>query len=477
MAGKTTIDPATVSLVASGGFRALIRNVSESSWFGPLQPLAPVAPAGTPPRELDYPFGYNLNVLPRASEAVSFADLRNLADGYDLLRIVIETRKDQVAKVPWTVRIKAKQGLSGRKVQEMSAADARVKSLIRLLQSPDGENSWQTWIRAALEDVFVTDALSILPIRGPQGVEKLRIIDGATISRKIDTQGFTPEPPSIAYQQIIKGLPAVDLTTDDLIYRPRNVRSHKIYGYSPVEQIIVTVNLAIRRQLFQLGFYTEGNIPEAIVSAPDTWTPDQVKQMQVWFDATLSGNLAQRRKLTLVPAWGGTGNGKADIVFPKAAALKDEMDEWLARVVCFAFSIPPTPFVKQMNRATAQQAQQTALQEGLAPILDWSAALINRDVIEGLFGFTDIEFAYIEDRETDALQQANIDAIYVKAGVKSIDEVRSDLGLDPVGVGNGIVTATGFMPIGDAAEEAQDEDDEGNAGTQKLLKAKKKRLY
>ncbi|MGN8097172.1 hypothetical protein [Methylobacterium sp. 22177] len=56
-----------------------------------MRPLAPAEVAG---RRFDYPPGYNLNTTARAYEPVSFAQLRRLADGYDLLRLVIETRKD-----------------------------------------------------------------------------------------------------------------------------------------------------------------------------------------------------------------------------------------------------------------------------------------------------------------------------------------------------------------------------------------------
>jgi hypothetical protein len=36
--------------------------------------------------------------------------------------------------------------------------------------------------------------------------------------------------------------------------------------------------------------------------------------------------------------------------------LKGAFDEWLARVVCFAFSISPQAFSEAMNRATAETA-------------------------------------------------------------------------------------------------------------------------
>jgi hypothetical protein len=41
------------------------------------------------------------------------------------------------------------------------------------------------------------------------------------------------------------------------------VRAHRVYGYSPVQQVLMTVNIALRRQLWQLDYFTEGSIPDA----------------------------------------------------------------------------------------------------------------------------------------------------------------------------------------------------------------------
>ena len=78
-------------------------------------------------------------------------------------------------------------------------------------------------------------------------------LDGATIKRVIDDWGRTPQPYAgpdgatvypPAYQQVLKGLPAVNYAARDIMYRPRNVRAHRVYGYSPVQQILMTVNIA-----------------------------------------------------------------------------------------------------------------------------------------------------------------------------------------------------------------------------------------
>jgi hypothetical protein len=90
--------------------------------------------------------------------------------------------------------------------------------------------------------------------------------------------GTTIFPP--AYQQVLKGLPAVNYSARDIIYRPRNVRAHKVYGYSPVQQVLMTVNIGLRRQLWQLDYFSEGSIPDALIGVPASWTPEQIKQFQ-----------------------------------------------------------------------------------------------------------------------------------------------------------------------------------------------------
>ena len=45
--------------------------------------------------------------------------------------------------------------------------------------------------------------------------------------------------------------------------------------------------------------------------------------------------------------------------------LKDMYDEWLARIICYAFSVPASAFVSQVNRATSETLRQQATQEVL----------------------------------------------------------------------------------------------------------------
>ena len=402
------------------GIGYVVAGGEAARWFGPQTPLPPTAPAEVAGRQFDYPFGFNLAITPRSHEPTGFAELRGLADSYDLLRCVIETRKDQVERLTWHIRKRA--GLRAE-----ASDTARIAALAAFFARPDKLHAWPSWLRMLLEDLLVIDAPTLYLRRARGGaLWALEVLDGATIKRLIDPWGRTPAAPDPAYQQILKGVPAVDYTAEELIYAPRNCRAHKAYGFSPVEQVQMSVNIALRRQIYQLQYYTEGNIPEALIGVPDSWNPDQIRQFQSYWDALNSGDTAERRHAKFVPG------GVAKTFIPtREPVMKDVFDEWLARVICFAFSIPPSALVAQVNRATAETAQDTALSEGLAPLQLWVKQLVDQ-VIASEFQSPDLEFAWDEDRAVDPSDVARIAASYVAAGIKSVNEVRAELGLAPV---------------------------------------------
>ncbi len=443
-ANMSPVAPGLVRRVAQG-VRYAVSGVTPSDWFGPSQPIAPLAQDQAEGRVLDYRVGYNLQMRPREEEAIGFAQLRGLADASNFLRLVIETRKDQMERLTWTVQPRQRSSVGGR-----AGPDPRVPGVEAFLRRPDGRNSWATWLRQLLEELLVTDAVAIYRRRAAGGqLYGLQQIDGATIKRLIDESGLTPAAPDPAYQQILHGLPAVDYTADQLLYLPRNPRIHRLYGFSPVEQVVMTVNIALRRTMAQLSYFTEGNIPEALVSCPPDWRPSQIREMQEIFDDMLSGNLGARSGARFVP-------GGLNVQFTKDALLKDDFDEWLARIICYAFSVPPTAFVKQANRATAESAQDTALQEGLAPLQNWVKALVDRVLAED-FAAPDLEFAWNEDRGLSASEAMSVNTGYVAAGLKTRNEVRAELGLDPLPGGDAalVTTGTGLAPLHPAEPTAK----------------------
>ena len=399
--------------------------------FSPGYPLVP--PDFERVRLWDFPVGYNTIYTPRSFEAIGFEELRALADSHDITRLAIETRKDQIEKLDWRIR-------SRNEKNPAPGAAEWIDRLTEFWRRPDGEHPFATWLRLALEDALVLDAPAFEIRRNRGGdIVGLDIVDGATIKLLLDGTGRRPQPPAPAYEQIIHGRPWRLLTREELLYMPRNPRPHKAYGFSPVEQIVTTVNIGLRRQAMQLQHFTEGNVPPGLLNATDDWSPDQIRQFQEWFDSILAGNTGARARLI----WGPSG---AKYQAFKEAPYKDDFDEWLARIVCYAFSLPPTAFTPQVNRATAQTAQETTLEEGLAPLLGWVKRLVD-DVIQDRMRHADLEFAWSDVRPTDPTDQATILSNYVKDGIYTPNEARDVLGLGPVEGGDHGMFLTAQGPV------------------------------
>jgi hypothetical protein len=412
-----------------------------ADYFGPGNPIGPLFPAEARGRLWDYPVGWNLATGPRQYESLSFFELRALADSWDKVRIVIDTRKDQMARLTWAI----KPAPLANGDPAAPDDDPGIQQVTDFLKRPDKVRTWKTWLRTLMEDLFVLDAPTLLPRKTKGGdLYALEIMDGGTISRVIDDWGRTPLPPVPAYKQVLKGVPATYYTSDELIYRPRNQRSHKAYGYSPVEQIVSTITIGLSRDMSTIQYWTEGNTPEGLVSVPKEWTKDQIAAYQNYWDAILAGNTGQRRHTKFVP-----GDMKFQPI--KEPEHWQKFDEWLMRVVCFAFSISPTPFVSQVNRATAQSAHDAALEEGLAPLQEFVKDIIDDDVIARFWPDKagKLEFVWDDDREIDPAVQEAVLTGFAKSGVYTINEVRDLLGKDPMDGGDQLMafTANGYVRI------------------------------
>jgi hypothetical protein len=132
----------------------------------------------------------------------------------------------------------------------------------------------------------------------------------------------------------------------------------------------------------------------------------------------------RRRRAKFVP-----GEAAAKVVQTKEPAHKDDFDEWLARIICYAFSVPPQWAVKLMNRATADNQSAQAEDEGLEPTKEWVKDLCD-EIIAEEFASPDLELAWLDEDDGAAANEAALEG-RVKLGALTLNEMRDALGLDP----------------------------------------------
>lgn len=395
---------------------------SDDPFMGPAEPIAP-KDGSAPPRRMQFQPGYNLVYTPRSTEAISFAQLRNLSE-YSLVRIAIEHVKEALKSHEWDIT--TDDDFDPQNYQ------ADIRSVKCFLEKPDRNLSWDEWMGELIEDVLSIDALSIYRHRTYAGeLHALEIVDGATIKVLCDTRGRSPAPPAPAYQQILYGVPKAWYTKDELIYAPRNRRAHKFYGLSPVEQIILKVNEGIRRDFYNLAQFTDGNTPAGIATVPKEWSMEQIRQFDEYFNSILAGNFQRRSKLFFGPEGLKIEKFHDDEVF----GLFNKYDEWLARIICFAFGISPVPFVAMTNRAVAQELGDVEAEGGVASLKMFIERLMNT-VIDQDFRLPHLRFNWVTDRARLQEKRVKKNTEYVKNAIFTVNEVRLEEGKDEIPEGD-----------------------------------------
>lgn len=391
---------------------------SDDPFMGPAEPILP-KDGNAAPRRAQYQPGYNLQMSPRSTEAVTFAQLRSLSE-YSIVRIAIEHVKEAIKSHEWDITTDDDYDPEGYQ-QDIRAVKC-------FLEKPDRVLSWDEWLGQLVEEVLSIDALSIYKHRTYGGeLHSLEIIDGATIKPLIDSRGFTPVPPAPAYQQFLYGLPKSWYTSEELIYAPRNRRANKFYGLGPVEQIVLKVNEGIRRDFYNLAQFSDGNTPAGIATLPKEWSMEQIKQFDEYFNSILAGNFQRRSKLFFGPEGLRIEKFHDDEVF----GLFNKYDEWLARIVCFTFGISPVPFVAMTNRAVAQELGDVEAEGGVASIKMFIERLMN-NVIDLDFRLPHLRFNWVTDRSRLQEKRVKKNTEYVKTGIFTINEVRLEEGLDEI---------------------------------------------
>jgi hypothetical protein len=155
-----------------------------------------------------------------------------------------------------------------------------------------------------------------------------------------------------------------------------------------------------------------------------------VERQQAWMNSVMTGNPQRRVQLRLIQ--GFSKDGKDQLLFPKEKMLTDPYDEWETRTLAVGYGVPKQRFMAQMNRASAESAQEAAEEEGYWPSQQYVMDSINTLIQSPLyFNLPAYEFAYADVREKDVLKQAQADDLDIKNGISTWNEKRDDRGLDP----------------------------------------------
>jgi len=381
--------------------------------FSPGEPIGPYEGYSRHPRQREFVTGYNIAARPRSHERVAFDTLKGLIEAYDVASICIWHRIDSIRALDWS--LVPVRGFAGD-------ADDVIDHGMRALEKPDGETPFHSWLAKWLYDVLAYDAGCLYRTRNRRGdVVGLSTVDGTSVAPLLDYWGRSPKPPAEAYVQYVNGLPWNWLTRDDLIYEPFRPITGSVYGRAPLESILLNANTDLRFQAYFLQRFTEGNIPAAFASAPETWTPSQIEQFQEYWDAFMLGDQTVKSQIKWIP-------GGSTIAWSNEKEFQDHFSLFLMRKTAAAYHVVPADlgFTEDVNRSSGETQGDVQHRIGDLPLIGHVQSILSHYLRHDL-GLP-IKFAFDTGQEKDdRLTQAQAWQIYVATGAASPDEMREEL--------------------------------------------------
>lgn len=477
--------------------------------FGPFSPILPV-PVDAPPADSDLPeprlfeyeVGWNLPTGRPGSEGIKLADfqsLRTLADLYSVARAAIQLRKSEIRSLTWDI-MPTKEASKAMRGDHTAMRDfgERRAAAVKFFKKPDPDYfSWDTFIDALMEEVLVYDAMSLLhrmkwakgQRRGLLGsdLDSLSLLSGPTIRPLLGMHGERPRPPAPAYQQYLYGVPRSDIMTmvtdrdieqggltgtelssfrtDQLLYLPMVPRRWTPYGFPPIERALIPTMSGLQKQGYQLDFFKEGTVPAVFVSPGDgnaNMTPNNLRELQDALNA-IAGDPAWKHKIIVLPA-----GSRVDP--QRSPQIADAFDEIVMTQVCMAFDVMPMELGIQPKVSTTvspgagnQMAKMTANasdRKATKPTLRYLSDIFD-NVLQNVCGQEDMRFVFEgQIEEEDEATTTDLIVRQVSTGLRSIDEGRERLNLQPWGLPEtsdpGWSTpATGFVTLAEAAAQRQ----------------------
>jgi hypothetical protein len=422
--------------------------------LGPGVPIAPIRTEEGAPRRWDYVPGYNIITTPRKYEGVGFATLAAFAENYDIARLCVEKRKDDMRSLTYSIRPRPIAGLTRAEVKtRASRLENGVGEVTGFFLSPNQEDSWGAWLVQWAHQLFTIDAATIY-LRPTLGGELygLEIIDGSSIFELIDEWGRLPEPPDPAYVQVIRGSPSGWWTRDQIIRSPYWQTPRSPYGSPPAEWIMLTANRALRRQTLDLSRFTEGTVPVGFLRAPEGWNMTQIGELEEYLAHLLAGNDVTRSRIVPIPT--STTGQAIELMNPTPST---EAEDWLMHVTCAAYGVNPrelgfTPLHGSLgaSKGDAEVGQEISFRRSVRNPALHLKGLLDR-VIAVQLGQPELELWFEDlDATKDRQAEAAVNKIYVEAGVLSVDEVREEsLDLDGIGLDNYVTTPNGPILVDD----------------------------
>ncbi len=403
----------------------------------------------------------------RGVTALTARDLRRMAQN-PIIASIIQTRLNQAAgfMIPSTgthdqgFRIVSDDEEAKEDVEQTKAITAW---LMNCGIEDRGENLLETLARKILRDSLVLDTMTAEVVMRRNGLPAyLLAVDGGTI-RRLKRSLIKTEPPGEEpfYVQVVNEKIVAEYPFDRLVYGIRNPMTDIQtlgYGMSELEYLFRVITTIINADKFNASLLAQGGINKGILVVKKPPAGNEFEMFKRDFREAYR-NAAQYWRPPVL----GVPDG-ADVEWKRLDESQRDMEyaqlfDFLVKQACGVYQIDPV----EVNWSIGASGQRTTFEsrqndkvmasqrKGLKPLLRFFANSLTSYVVQKLDDRFRMEFIGVaEDRKA----QGEIMKMEVTS-VRTLNEGRAELGLEPVPGGDIVLNAEYLKHISGSVDDEE----------------------
>lgn len=366
-------------------------------------------------------------------------------------RRAINRIKDAIATHPWQI------------VTESKAASAKQQAemVARCLDSPNESDSFTTLIEQWVEDALVTGAGVLEQAVSTDDVRPIWLwpVDATTIRPVVKWDG---NPKSVRFLQalgytggsILSEVNARQLKAEEIIYMRLNPSTESPYGYGPLEIAYDSISwkLGVGRYASSAASNAQ---PQNLIYPGQVASQSEILAFRAYWRNEVEGQ-------GQTPIVGGPI--KPEVLRMHAGtddALYLKWQEFLIREIATGFQLSPQSLgiERDVNRNTAETAEDRDWDSAIKPMALRLQSHINRDVLWGRHGLVNVRFQFDGLDREDEKAIADIFKTEYQNNATTPNEYRASKGLEPIKSPWGDLTYADMQVAMKAAQGAKEVDD------------------
>ena len=389
------------------------------------------------------PYGY-----PRM---INLAYLRRLAKS-PYCFMTINTICDQVASVQWEIQPVDKDEIRPE-------TKDHIREVTEFFSNPNGnDESFSHLLRRLVRDVLEVDSgVMVKVFDKAKRLNGLMVYDGATFTKNPDMHGsmvgrdeFVAKNEmslNAAYYQYGWHVPhskPIPFGRREIVWLERNPRSDNYYGRSPVEVLSDVIQALVYGSTWHLEYFSQNEIPKGILSLIGSGGKN-LKAFKQRFRRQLikTDEFGDKRRYFHTIPLTNEEVKFTQLQFDANQLQIIEMQKWFIKILASCFGVTPSElgFTEGINRATDLSQSRVFKRKAIKPMLNMIEYALNTQVIPE-FGYNDIKFSFVmEDLEEETIK-SRLRISDVRAGIRTVNEIREEMGLEPVEGGDELTKPT-----------------------------------